>query len=469
MKRILTLLFAFTFLVLPLLAQEIDQNFAFVDENEAIIENGSTIIRSTVENDEGTEIIKSGVSVKNISGTTDDFLRIIYTISQLDNGHLQICFPMTCNDQNQLGTFETGSGRLMGEVQDMMSEWFPTADGTCVVSYQIEVMTRTTSFSYIHKAYGPTIIVKFVKGGVPEPEPIRGDVNGDNEVSVADVNTLINCVLDPSVINPRADVNDDNEVSVADVNALIGIILNPAPSIQMFTVNGVSFKMIPVEGGSFTMGATADDSDAFDWEYPAHQVTLSSYSIGETEVTQALWAAVMGSNPSTTQGDVNLPVESVSWDDCQTFIAKLNQMTGKHFRLPTEAEWEYAARGGNKSKNYRYAGSNDINEVAWWDGNACNGVGFLSPDYGTHIVASKKGNELGVYDMSGNVIEWCNDWFGAYWDESQTNPIGPTSGSLERVCRGGYWGSGTPYCRVSYRTWNIPGESIYNVGLRLAL
>ncbi len=132
-------------------------------------------------------------------------------------------------------------------------------------------------------------------------------------------------------------------------------------------MNGVKFKMIPVEGGTFTMGSIDEEGDYvyFD-ECPAHQVTLSSYPIGETEVTQALWAAVMGSNPSWFTGNLQRPVEQVNWDDCQTFVTKLNQLTGANFRLPTEAEWEYAARGGNKSKGYMYAGSNTIGNVAWY-------------------------------------------------------------------------------------------------------
>lgn len=239
-------------------------------------------------------------------------------------------------------------------------------------------------------------------------------------------------------------------------------ITPPASQDRTFTVGGVTFKMIAVEGGTFTMGATSEQGDdAYDWEKPAHSVTLSSYSIGETEVTQALWQAVMGSNPSNFSGS-NKPVESVSWNDCQDFISKLNSMTGQNFRLPTEAEWEYAARGGNKSQGYKYAGSNTIDNVAWYYENSS------SSEYSTHNVATKQANELGIYDMSGNVLEWCQDWYDSYSSGSQTNPTGPVSG-FNRVYRGGSWGSRAGGCRVSYRNYGGPTSRNYDQGLRLAL
>lgn len=225
-----------------------------------------------------------------------------------------------------------------------------------------------------------------------------------------------------------------------------------------FTVNGVQFTMVEVGGGTFTMGATSEQgSDAWDEEKPAHEVTLSDYYIGQTEVTQALWEAVMGSNPSDSKGD-NLPVERVSWDDCQVFIQKLNQLTGKQFRLPTEAEWEYAARGGRKSRGYKYAGGNNIDSVAWCDGNSGNE---------THPVATKQANELGIYDMSGNVLEWCSDWCGDYTSSSQSDPQGSSSGS-RRVLRGGGCYNNARYCRVSYRSYGTLGYRINGLGLRLS-
>lgn len=227
---------------------------------------------------------------------------------------------------------------------------------------------------------------------------------------------------------------------------------------QTFTVNGVQFTMVAVEGGTFTMGATSEQgSDARDKEKPAHKVTLSDYYIGQTEVTQALWEAVMGSNPSNHKGD-NLPVENVSWNDCQAFIQKLNQLTGKQFRLPTEAEWEYAARGGRKSRGYKYAGGNNIDSVAWCDGNSGNE---------THPVATKQANELGIYDMSGNVLEWCSDWCGDYTSSSQSDPQGPSSG-LYRVIRGGCYYNFARNCRVSYRISNTLDYRSGYLGLRLS-
>lgn len=309
---------------------------------------------------------------------------------------------------------------------------------------------------------------------------LRGDVNYDGYVNISDVTSLINHLLGgQDIINEvNADANNDGKINISDVTRLINYLLGgdeldpkeePINGAETFTVNGVSFTMLPVEGGTFTMGATPEQGTSDPWtvEYPVHEVTLSTFSIGETEVTQALWQAVMGNNPSSFTGDLSRPVEMASWDDCQQFIVQLNQMTGRNFRLPTEAEWEYAARGGKKTLGYKYAGSNDIDEVAWWDSNSCDGVGPDSPDYGTHPVASKKANELGLYDMSGNVWEWCQDWFGNYSSEPQTNPTGPESGE-NRVYRGGSWINYAKNCRVSSRFhWGMDGAD--NIGLRLVL
>ena len=266
--------------------------------------------------------------------------------------------------------------------------------------------------------------------------------------------------------NERGDVDFDGKVTIRDVTELVDYLLTGEwslpPAIETFTVNGVSFKMVSVEGGTFTMGLSEALLGSITLEYlmPAHEVTLSSYSIGETEVTQALWKAVMGSNPSYfSSSDLQKPVESVSWDDCQTFITKLNAMTGRIFRLPTEAEWEYAARGGKLSLGYNYAGSNTIDDVAWYTSN--NG-GY------THTVASKAPNELGLYDMSGNVYEWVNDWYDLYSSEAQTNPTGPASGE-KRVARGGAVWTYPFCCSVYYRGGLTPSFSGNIYGVRIAL
>ena len=298
----------------------------------------------------------------------------------------------------------------------------------------------------------------------------HGDTDGNGVVDIGDINVIITVMLGQAQ-NDNADVDGNGTIDISDVNRVINVMLGKVPgpgTTTTYIVNGVSFKMVVVQGGTFTMGATAEqDSDAYDDEKPAHQVTLSSYSIGQTEVTQELWQAVMGSNPSLFTGDLQRPVETVSWDDCQTFISKLNQMTGQHFRLPTEAEWEYAARGGNQSQGYKYAGSNTVGDVAWYD-DSSYALGSSNPDYGTHPVATKAPNELGLYDMSGNVYEWCLDWYDSYSSDAQTNPTGPASG-FGRVYRGGCWLSDAWLCRVSSRDYFTPSYTNDLFGLRLAL
>ncbi len=245
-------------------------------------------------------------------------------------------------------------------------------------------------------------------------------------------------------------------------------------SKKTFTFNGVSFTMIAVEGGTFTMGCISEQgSYCFDNEKPAHTVTLSDYYIGQTEVTQALWIAVMGTTvsqqrdktdtswPLRGDGD-NYPMYYVSWEDCQTFVQKLNsllssQLGGKRFALPTEAQWEYAARGGKKSNGYKYSGSNTIGNVAWYTDNSGSN---------THPVATKSPNELGLYDMTGNVFEWCKDWYGSYTSSSQSNPQGASSGS-NRVNRGGSCSSIAGFSGVLCRLSNMPTYRYNDLGFRL--
>ena len=224
--------------------------------------------------------------------------------------------------------------------------------------------------------------------------------------------------------------------------------------------NGITIDMVKVEAGTFMMGATSEMLNPDDDEKPAHQVTLTNdYYIGKYEVTQALWQAVMGNNPSLSKGK-NLPVEEVSWKDCQKFISKLNSITGKMFRLPTEAEWEYAARGGNKSVGHQDSGSNNLSDVAWY---SQNGRGLT-----TYAVGSKQANELGIYDMIGNVSEWCQDRYGKYNSSSQTNPTGANSGT-KRIKRGGNFLSLDYNCRSSSRSYSSPAFRCIGLGLRLVL
>lgn len=223
---------------------------------------------------------------------------------------------------------------------------------------------------------------------------------------------------------------------------------------NIFTINDVNFKMILVDGGTFTMGNKRSKSPAVK---PEHKVILSSFFIGETEVTQELWTAVMGQNPSEFKGS-NLPVEHVSWDDCQQFVTKLSEMTGAKFRLPTEAEWEFAARGGNRSKNYMFSGSNNVDDVAI----------IRDPIKGqTYSVKYRMPNELGIYGMSGNVSEWCYDWFDNYDKKTQTNPTGPSHGK-GRVIRGASFMGPRNYY-LWYRTNSKPMTRISDTGLRLVM
>ena len=252
------------------------------------------------------------------------------------------------------------------------------------------------------------------------------------------------------------------------------------PKTETFKVNGVSFTMVKVEGGTFLMGETAEEDSAFSYyiKPTPHKETVADFSIGQTEVTQALWQAVMGENPSYFSGrngypeDLQRPVEYFSWDQCKEFITRLNELTGKEFRLPFEAEWEFAARGGNKGHGYRFAGSNNIDDVAWyvdnWYSNYANNISEIEDESlaGTNRAALKAPNELGLYDMSGNVWEWCGDLWGGY-------PYDLYADSW-MVLRGGAYAAKPEFCTVAYQggfrastgDLNYMGTSI---GLRLAL
>ncbi|MDE7386126.1 MAG: formylglycine-generating enzyme family protein [Muribaculaceae bacterium] len=218
-------------------------------------------------------------------------------------------------------------------------------------------------------------------------------------------------------------------------------------NVETFTVNGVTFEMVRVDGGSYQMGSYSGEGD----EQPVHTETVNTFYIGKIEVTQRLWSAVMGNNPSNFRGE-NLPVENVSWYDCQEFVDRLSRLTGRVFRLPTEAEWEYAARGGNRTRGYTYSGSEDVYRVAWYTANSGNA---------THPVGQKLDNELGIFDMSGNVWEWCSDNYSSSYSQPRN--------SSNRVFRGGGWDDSASDCRVAYRNGYSPGNRYYDLGLRLAL
>ena len=281
--------------------------------------------------------------------------------------------------------------------------------------------------------------------------------------------TLVMLLLDCSSV---MDENFDEMQAAA--NTFIDRLQNipdpvPEPDPGLITVNGVTFQMVAVQGGTFTMGvdtAMVEMGYANYDELPPHEVTLEPYFIGQTEVTQELWEAVMeGTNPSAFTGDPMRPVEQVTWDDCQIFIERLNELTGKNFRLPTEAEWEFAARGGMESAGYLYAGSDMIDEVAWYYDNSY-AMGINNDDYGTHAVATKAPNELGLYDMSGNVYEWCSDWYKPYGSEDTYDP----SHSLNRrVIRGGSWFDASTDCRSTCREYQLAGMRTYSIGFRIAM
>jgi formylglycine-generating enzyme required for sulfatase activity len=216
-------------------------------------------------------------------------------------------------------------------------------------------------------------------------------------------------------------------------------------------------EMVFVEGGTFTMGCS--DDECTDYELPAHPASVFDYYISKNLITQKQWVAIMGYNPSYFKGD-ELPVENVNWYDVQNFITRLNELTHKNYRLPTEAEWEFAARGGNNSQGYTYSGSDNLDDVAWYYGNS---------NYQTHPVGEKMANELEIYDMSGNVNEWCNDLFGYYTEDPLTHPIAPVT-YYDRVIRGGSWCNDHPYdCRVSMRLWRYQYDCRNDIGFRLVL
>lgn len=255
---------------------------------------------------------------------------------------------------------------------------------------------------------------------------------------------------------------DEGGISTALKLTRIKTLFNGSGQYPYFGLNQPdAYNLVLVKGGTFTMGCTSEQgSDCDDDEKTSHQVTLDDFYIAKYEVTQAQWRSVMGGDPPNLnfKGCDECPVEGVSWENIQDFLKKLNVKTGKKFRLPTEAEWEYAARGGKKSQGYKYVGSNNAYEVLWFDPNSGSK---------TYPVGSKKANELGLYDMSGNVWEWCQDWYGLYSSNAQMNPTGPNSGS-SRVIRGSGWNIDLREYRVSNRDFRTPSDNDGYLGFRLA-
>lgn len=331
----------------------------------------------------------------------------------------------------------------------------------------LELITKNINFMKIIQKFLAVVVALAAAVGVhaatTSSVTLVGDVNVDGSVNAADVTALYNYILNgDQAYLATSDVNEDDAVNAGDVTAVYNIILGNVPEVMKFTVNGVSFKMVKVAGGTFMMGAGDEDTEAYDEERPAHQVTLSDYWIGETEVTEGLWIAVMNEIPVFSIDD-NYPVRRYDNAACAAFANALSQITGKNFTLPTEAQWEFAARGGNHSHGYRYAGSNNIDEVGWYAGNSGG-----TTVYNVHEVATKAPNELGLYDMCGNLAEWVSDDTYYYTAEPQVNPTHPQAdGSHNNVARDGCWIDDARDCRVTMRSLTS-GSSVW-IGFRLAI
>ena len=324
-----------------------------------------------------------------------------------------------------------------------------------------ELVAILGNLSVNYKPFGAEVYVDGKKLG-QSPRVFNGLLVGNHQVEVRKDGYATNkksVMISEGQTASISGTLSSNTASSSNGYASSSSVSSGSNVISIPVRNGITIEMVKVEAGTFMMGATSEMQKPWYDEKPVHQVTLTNdYYMGKYEVTQNLWKAVMGRNPSKFKGD-DLPVEKVSWDDCQEFISKLNSMTGRKFRLPTEAEWEYAARGGKKSRGYQYSGSSKMSEVAWYTANSGSK---------THPVGKKQANELGLYDMTGNVLEWCQDWYGSYVSSSQTNPTGAFSGFF-RVFRGGSWYGNAGNCRSSCRDSYNPGNRNFDLGLRLVL
>ena len=301
--------------------------------------------------------------------------------------------------------------------------------------------------SVIMNSYPPTLVV----GETATLTAIVSPENADNKNVVWSSNHEEIVAVNSGFVTAKAEGTAIITVTTEDGN-------HTAHCTITVLLPGES-EMMMVEGGAFTMGISDDENPAHTvYERPPHQVTLTSFKIAKYPVTQKQWNAIMEHNPSHFIGD-NLPVENVSWDDAQIFISRLNEATGKHYRLPTEAEWEFAARGGNKSNRYKYSGHDKMDLAGWYTHNS---------DRISHPVGQMAQNELGIYDMSGNVWEWCQDWASEYSAQAQTNPQGPETGTC-RITRGGSYISDYLKCRVSFRNSANPSETNDETGFRILL
>ena len=324
-----------------------------------------------------------------------------------------------------------------------------------------ELIAIQGNLSVNYKPFGADVYVDGKKLG-QSPRVFNGLLVGNHQVEVRKDGYATNkksVMISEGQTASISGTLSSNTASSSNGYASSSSVSSGSNVISIPVRNGITIEMVKVEAGTFMMGATSEMQNPYDDEKPVHQVALTNdYYMSKYEVTQALWQAVTGKNPSKFKGD-NLPVERVSWNDCQVFIRNLNNMTGRNFRLPTEAEWEYAARGGKKSRGYQYSGSSNISDVAWFDDINRNKK---------HPVGTKQANELGLYDMSGNVWEWCQDRYGSYSSSFQKNPTGAIMGEY-RVFRGGRWGAIESIGRTSCRSYCTPDFCYFNLGLRLAL
>ena len=443
------------------------------------------------------KLCPSGWHVPSISEwevLTDNNLHL----KEIGSGHWSYSSGITDQVTNESGfTALPGGYRddIGGDFGGMGSSayWWSTSTYLSFWAYYCSMFSSSTSVycaSDESKEYGysvrclknespslltPTLTTNSVVSITPTTAESGGNISSDGGATVSARGVCWSTAPNPTTAdNKTSDGTGTDEFTSTLTNLSPGtnyyLRAYATNSVGTAYGNSISFKtldfeepdMIFVKGGTFTMGATSEQgSEAFSNEKPTHSVTLSDYYIGKYEVTQAQWEAVMGNNPSYFTGDPDYPVEGVSWNDVQEYITKLNQLTGKSYRLPTEAEWEYAARGGAESKGYKYSGSHTLSYVAWYEDNS---------NSKTHPVGTKNPNELGIYDMSGNVWEWCNDWYASdYYNNSpQTNPQGPLWGSF-RVIRGGGWSYFALICRVSIRSYEPAGFRGTYLGFRLVL